>query len=533
MSLILRCSLSTNTIPAGSEPRLVYLLLEVEAEAEAAPIQEDHSANLAFVIDVSESMRVRLVTHQEFAELARNGLAQEVLTDGIPTYQISQASGDWVARLPRRIDSVIQALQMAGEYLRPDDWFSLVAFAGQAQCLIPLTQGRERERLQRAVYELETLNLGDGTEMASGMALAMGQLQEYTDKSERQGTAVQQHSTAARMILLTDGHTRNVGECYAWARKANLAGIKIATMGIGVEFNEDLLIPLADLTGGSAYFIETPAQLPEVFRQELGSALHVRYGDVEIKLRLTEGVELRRVYRVLPEMGLFDSGPNMDSSYSLSIGDFNPDAPVGLLVELVVQPAQPGAYRIAQSMLAWDNPPSSTLSPLAALDRRGDRTDGGRDKTPHKELRVEEASLRQNIRQDIVLERVLVTQDQSPANQEDPTRNEILSQTKSYLAHQRVLQFVDKAGAFRMGTLALEVAQAASQATGTQPGEVLARQTATVRLRQAGTRLLDMGETALAGAMFQQAEMLEQEGNLDPEAMKKLRYATRRLTRNL
>jgi Ca-activated chloride channel homolog len=489
VSLKLTCSLSSSRIPAGAEPRLVYLLLEVNAQPQVgkhADRENDRQAlpgNLAFVIDVSESMRVRLVTQQEFAELARNGLAQEVLTDGIPTYQLNSVPGEWVARLPRRIDSVIQALQVAGEYLRVGDRFSLIAFAGRAQCLIPAALGRERARLYRASGELETLNLGDGTEMANGMALALEQLNPANPSS-----SPAEIGSAARMILLTDGHTRNVSDCYSYARQAAQAGVKITTMGVGIEFNEDLLIPLADMTGGSAYYIETPGQLPDVFRKELGSALHVRYGDVEIKLRLAGGAELRRVYRVLPEMGLFDRGPEMDGSFSLLVGDFDPDTPVGLLAELVIPPARPGTYRIGQTMLAWDG----------AGDTGGADNTGGSEKKP---------VLRQNVRQDIILERA-----QSAAEQPDG----------------RVMSFVEKAGAFRMGTQALEVAQAASQAPGIQQ-----KTAATVRLRQAATRLLDMGESSLAGAMFQQAEMLEQNGSLDPDAMKKMRYATRRLTKNI
>ena len=56
------------------------------------------------------------------------------------------------------------------------------------------------------------------------------------------------------------------------------------------------------------------------------------------------------------------------------------------------------------------------------------------------------------------------------------------------------------------------------------------RGAATQRLRQAATRLLDMGENSLADAMRCQADMLESDGRLDPNATKKLRYETRRIT---
>jgi hypothetical protein len=39
-----------------------------------------------------------------------------------------------------------------------------------------------------------------------------------------------------------------------------------------------------------------------------------------------------------------------------------------------------------------------------------------------------------------------------------------------------------------------------------------------------------MGERGLADAMGRQADMLESDGQLDPNATKKLRYETRRIT---
>jgi Ca-activated chloride channel family protein len=56
---------------------------------------------------------------------------------------------------------------------------------------------------------------------------------------------------------------------------------------------------------------------------------------------------------------------------------------------------------------------------------------------------------------------------------------------------------------------------------------------ATRKLRVAATRLLDMGEEALAAEAEQQALELEQHGQADPRLTKKLRYETRKLTRKL
>jgi Ca-activated chloride channel family protein len=451
--LLLTSTLASTVVPVTGQPRLVYLFLEVGGGegAHALPV------NLGLVIDSSDSMRIRLVTDSQFSELARLGHAKEVMTDGVPAFQITSIPNELVSKFPRRIDYVSEALIIAGEYLRPPDRFSLAAFAGKALTLIPATSGSERLRLQQAARDLENLNLGDETHMAEGLALGFAEVQR------NQGQAY-----ASRLILLTDGHTRDVNECYAWARRAHELGFPLTTMGIGNEFNEELLIPLADLTGGNAYYIETPDQIPAAFRKELGVALRISYRNVEIKLQLTSGVELRRVHRVLPEIGVFDPGPNMKGSYALLLGNYDPAAPIGLLAEFVLPPWQAGSYRFAQALLAWDDP------------------DGGQ--------------ARPSQRQDIVVQ---------------------LAHGTSIPYNGRVMNIVEKIGAFKLGMQALEDVEHSD------------RGVATARLRQAATRLLDMGETSLANSMFQQAQSLENGGKVDPNATKKIRYETRRLTQNL
>lgn len=463
--LTLTCSLSSPILPTSTGPRLVYLLVEI-AGGEGA---ETLPGNLAFVIDASESMRIRLVSEEKFAQLVKSGQVQEVITDGVPAYLIKAIPSELLASLPRRIDYVAKALIVASEYLRPADFFSLVAFAGWAHCMIPSIAGSERQRLRLAAPDLEQLRLGDETQMAEGMAMGLVEIKRRSNSSH---AAHSKH--AARMILLTDGHTLKVSECYEWAEKARQAGVKLTTMGIGTEFNEDLLIPLADATGGAAYYIETAEQIPDAFRKELGAIQRITYRNLEVKLQLSE-VELRRVYRVLPEMSLIDPGPNMAGSYSILLGDYDPGAPVTLLLELVLPPWNPGAYRLAQALLTWDDP-------TIELER-------------------------QNLRQDIVIEVV---------------------QGAAGSLNEHVMNVVEKVGAFKMGTYALDHAQSAALT-----GDTDDKQAATMHLRQAATRLLDLGEIALADSMLKQADTLENSGGLNAEVTKKMRYDSRKISKTL
>lgn len=457
--LNLVCTLSSDVVPSQGAPRLIYLLAEISGGdgAETLP------GNLAFVIDASESMRIRLVNDQQFADLASSGQVQEILTDGVPAYKVAADSGEWMVNLPRRIDYVIRALKAAGEWIQPADYFSLTAFAGWAHTLIPSTPGTERQRLRQVAQELDYLRLGDETHMADGLALGFAELQ-------RRGNA----NHTARLILLTDGHTLKVKECYEWAARAREQGYRLTTMGIGVEFNEDLLIPLADMTGGSAYYIETPDRIPEVFHRELGAVRRISYRNVELKLRLATGAALRKVYRVRPDLSELEYTPDAAEGLSLAFGDYDPGAPISLLLEIVLPAWSEGSYRLAQAMLVWEDPG--------------------------------EPAARHNLRREILID----------ANRVSTAR-----------VNERVMNVVERVGAYRMGTQALQAAQAAAHsADAAHHGQ------ATVRLRQAATRLLDLGESGLANTMLQQAQALEYNGRLDPDATKKFRYETRRLAQN-
>jgi Ca-activated chloride channel family protein len=456
--LTLTCTLASTIYPVTDQSRLVYLLVEVTGGkgASALPV------NLGLVIDSSDSMRIRLVTDEQFTQLARYGNAQEVLTDGIPAYQITSVPGEVLSKFPRRIDYVSEALVIASEYLRPTDCYSLVAFAAQAVVMIQSTSGRERSRLAQAAHDLESLNLGDATQMDQGLGLSL-------DEVQRKSTTGNSCEHAGRLILLTDGHTRNVNECYAWAKKARQIGLTLSTMGIGNEFNEELLIPLADLTGGNAYYIETPDQIPAAFRKELGAALRVSYRNVDIKIRFPSGVTLRRAHRALPLLGNFEPGPDMGGSYALLLSNYDPTEPQGLLLEMIIPPWKAGSYRLAQAVLSWDDPDGSPARP--------------------------------NQRREVIIQ---MAENASTLSAASP--------------NQRVMNIIEKVGAFKLGTQALEEAQRGDRSAATQ------------RLRQAATRLLDMGENGLADAMRRQADILESDGQLDPNTTKKLRYETRRIT---
>jgi len=448
--LHLRPVVNTPFLPLTSRVRLVYLLLEVGGgeEGEVLPV------NLGLVVDTSESMHIRLATEEEFEGLARMGGLREVLVDGVPAWQSDEIPDEVLARLPRKIDRVKDALRVAVEQLRPADRFSLVAFAGEAVTLIPNTPGSEKQRLLEAVEGLDRLRLGDETCIARGIASGFEEL--------RRGASP---GLADRMLVLTDGFASDEEECRAWAVRARQARLPISTMGLGGEFNEELMIPIADQTGGEAYLLEDPADIPAAFARELQRAQAVRYRNLELKLRPMPGVEVRAAYRVRPSIAPLEA-VNEGGSYSFPLGDLVVGEEPALLVELLAPPRRAGVYRLAQALLACDDPAGG----LAGLKTRAD----------------------------VVVE---YTDDQAQTVQAVPEVMHIVEALSAYKLQQRARAALDA-------------------------GDVAG---ATRRLRAAATRLLEMGEEELAAEVERQAAELEQHGQADPNRAKRLRYKTRRL----
>lgn len=442
-------TLNTPYIPITHQPRLVYLLLETGSDAD----NDFLPVNLGLVVDTSESMHIRLANESQFEELARMGVLKEVLVDGVPAWESGEIPVKALMRLPRKIDLVKNALRAAVEQLRSADSFSLVAFAGEAVTLIPNTSGSQKQRLLDAIEGVDRLRLGDETYIGRGMALGFEELKDTPGDQ------------ADRLLVLTDGFTLDENDCRAWAAHARQKRIPISTMGLGGEFNEELMIPIADQTGGEAYLLENPDDIPAAFAREMQRAQAVRYRNLELKLRPSQGVEVRAAHRVRPAIAPLET-INEGGSYNFALGDLVAGEEPALLLELIAPPRQEGVYRLAQALLACDDPAGN----LAGLKTRAD----------------------------VVAE---YTSDPALAAQQAT----------------QVMHVVKALSAYRLEQQAR---------TDLEAGNVVG---ATRKLEAAATRLLDMGEKKLAAELKQQAAVLEQHGQADPRLTKKLRYGTRKL----
>lgn len=107
-----------------------------------------------------------------------------------------------------------------------------------------------------------------------------------------------------RVVLITDGQA-NVGETDPGAicrlvAEAAARGITTSTIGIGSDYNEELLIPMAEAGRGNASHVAEPQELPVIVAREL-SGLAMTYGvDARLGIEPADNVEIVEVLNDLP-----------------------------------------------------------------------------------------------------------------------------------------------------------------------------------------------------------------------------------------
>jgi Ca-activated chloride channel family protein len=104
----------------------------------------------------------------------------------------------------------------------------------------------------------------------------------------------------AHVMLLSDGQA-NVGEknpeiLGARAGEAFRKGISVSTLGVGLDYNEDLMTKLADQGGGRYHFIQGTEAIPKVLADEFAGLVATVAASVQLQLRPGPGIKVARVY---------------------------------------------------------------------------------------------------------------------------------------------------------------------------------------------------------------------------------------------
>jgi Ca-activated chloride channel family protein len=313
-TLELSCSLSQKSVPSHPDEYLLYVLSELIPAANGERINA-LPLNLCLAIDRSSSMR------------------------------------------GEKLAAVRSALRSLIAHLQPGDIISIVAFDNRAEAIVRAEQQQFPDVLTSAVDRI--IERG-GTEIGWGLALALEEVRRFS-----------RHPMVSHIILLTDGETYGDEQrCLELAQQAREHGIAITALGVGTEWNEQLLDQIASISDGTADYLASASDILTALEHRVSMLRKTLATNVKLSLTLEGGVRLRRVTRVVPDISdLMDAAP-IDQRWMLAreaqlevgnVAAASQNCALGLLWEVLLPPNSRGHYILGQMDLQYDIPSAKLL----------------------------------------------------------------------------------------------------------------------------------------------------------------------------
>lgn len=185
-----------------------------------------------------------------------------------------------------KLEHAKQAAEQLLARLRPDDDLAIVAYDDVVRTLVPSTPARHRDVFTSAI---RTLRPGGQTDLHGGLMAGYEEVLSRFDERRLN-----------RVLLVSDG-LANVGVTDRRAiaeRAARCAerGVRISTMGVGIDYDEVLMADVARRAGGRYSYVDQPEAIAAHLDAEIDQLERTVARDLVVEIELGEGVALRELY---------------------------------------------------------------------------------------------------------------------------------------------------------------------------------------------------------------------------------------------
>jgi Ca-activated chloride channel family protein len=158
--------------------------------------------------------------------------------------------------------------------LSPEDKVAVIAYDDEAFVIAGAVSVKDGDKLRRAISNIRA---GGNTALYDGVILGAREIGRFAGSGY-----------VPRIILLSDGMANvgpsSVNELAQLGRKLSRGGTTITTIGLGLDYDEDLMTALASESGGNAYFAKTSDRLEDIFRRDLEDAAALTGREVRITI---------------------------------------------------------------------------------------------------------------------------------------------------------------------------------------------------------------------------------------------------------
>ncbi|PJZ38634.1 VWA domain-containing protein [Leptospira levettii] len=232
-----------------------------------------------------------------------------------------------------KMEAVIDASCALVNWLTRHDAVSIVAYSSDVQLIQPVTHLTEKVSV---TDKIRNIQVATSTNLSGGWLSALKSL-----------TQSKIPNAYKRVLLLTDGNpTSGLKEKDALVGIASdhlAMGISTTTIGVGNDFNEEMLVEIAKAGGGNFHYIDNPENASDIFFEEFGDIGALYAQAIDVELQLAPGVRLKQVlsettHQVFEEFDEFlgDAKTISRQKINLQLGDLRADDLRNLVLRLEI-----------------------------------------------------------------------------------------------------------------------------------------------------------------------------------------------------
>lgn len=219
----------------------------------------------------------------------------------------------------RKMANARRAAEMAVDKLGPDDILSVISYDDKVDVDVPTTKVSDPQQVKNRIAELEPRG---STAIHAALLAAANEVRKFKSRER-----------VNRIILLSDG-LANVGPSepehfVSLGRELASEGITVSTIGLGNGYNEDLMAGLARSADGGHVYAQESEDLANFLSREFDDSLNVVGQDVEIIIKIKDGVRPLRTLgrdaeihddRIVYRLGSIGSGKSHVLLAELDVG---------------------------------------------------------------------------------------------------------------------------------------------------------------------------------------------------------------------
>jgi Ca-activated chloride channel family protein len=205
-----------------------------------------------------------------------------------------------------KIRNAREAALMAVDRLDSRDIISVVAYSDSVSVLVPATKVSNRTEIRNGINRLEA---GGSTALFAGVSKGAAEVRKFLDRNRMN-----------RVILISDGLANvgpdSPGELGDLGASLAKEGISVTTIGLGSDYNEDLMTRLASRSDGTHAFAQHSTDLARIFDHEFGDITSVVAQEITIHIRCANGVRPVRVLGRTADISGRDVNLGLNQLYS-------------------------------------------------------------------------------------------------------------------------------------------------------------------------------------------------------------------------